>query len=234
MDFLRRRFLANSLVLLTGTSIKPSMSHIVLLGDSIFDNASYTAGKPAVIAQVRGYLPAGWKATLLAVDGAMTEDIGSQLSRLPADATHMVLSIGGNNALMRENVLDMPVKSTAEALTLLAGVAREFEAGYRKAVSACLKHSLPLTVCTIYNGNFPDADYAQRAATALTVFNDAIIRTAVEQRLAVIDLRLVCDRPEDYANPIEPSSTGGAKIAKAIVRTVAEPAGAGRGAHVVR
>jgi GDSL-like Lipase/Acylhydrolase family len=235
MDCARREFLASSLLLLTGTSIQPSippMSHVVLLGDSIFDNGSYTSGKPDVIAQVRGLLPAGWKATLLAVDGATTGSIGSQLARLPADATHMVLSVGGNDALIRQNLLDMPVKSSAEALTLLAGAAREFEGAYRKAVGACLRHGLPLTVCTIYNGNFPDAGYAQRAATALTVFNDAIIRTAVEKRLAVIDLRLVCDRPEDYANPIEPSSVGGAKIAKAIVRTVAGPAGAGQGAHV--
>jgi len=29
------------------------MTHLVLLGDSIFDNAAYVAGAPAVIDQVR-------------------------------------------------------------------------------------------------------------------------------------------------------------------------------------
>jgi hypothetical protein len=38
----------------------------------------------------------------------------------------------------------------------------------------------------------------------------------------VIELRAVCSRPEDYANPIEPSSAGGEKIARAIARLVAE------------
>lgn len=33
------------------------MPHIVLLGDSIFDNAHYTLGGPDVIAQVRKLLP---------------------------------------------------------------------------------------------------------------------------------------------------------------------------------
>jgi hypothetical protein len=33
----------------------------------------------------------------------------------------------------------------------------------------------------------------------------------------VIDLRSVCVTAEDYANPIEPSSVGGAKIARVIV-----------------
>jgi hypothetical protein len=41
-----------------------------------------------------------------------------------------------------------------------------------------------------------------------------------ERRLTIIDLRLVCDEPADYANPIEPSSTGGAKIARAIASAV--------------
>ena len=46
------------------------MPHIVLLGDSIFDNASYTSGGPDVISQVREILLKDWKATLLAVDGS--------------------------------------------------------------------------------------------------------------------------------------------------------------------
>jgi hypothetical protein len=38
----------------------------------------------------------------------------------------------------------------------------------------------------------------------------------IEWHLSVIDLRLVCVDPTDYANPLEPSSQGAAKIAKAI------------------
>jgi hypothetical protein len=45
------------------------MAHIVLLGDSIFDNGRYTMGGPDVISQVRQLLPVGWQASLLAVDG---------------------------------------------------------------------------------------------------------------------------------------------------------------------
>jgi hypothetical protein len=84
-------------------------------------------------------------------------------------------------------------------------------------VGACRKTRLPLTICTIYNGNVPDREYERLAATALMVFNDAILRVAFEFGLTVIDLRFVCSSPEDYANPIEPSSKGGAKIARCIV-----------------
>jgi hypothetical protein len=82
---------------------------------------------------------------------------------------------------------------------------------------------LPTTLCTIYNGHFPDRDFQRLASTALRIFNDAILRVAFENALNVIDLRLVCNEASDYANPIEPSSHGGAKIARAIARAVALP-----------
>lgn len=41
----------------TGAAIEASMSHVVLLGDSIFDNAAYVAGGPDVIHQLRERLP---------------------------------------------------------------------------------------------------------------------------------------------------------------------------------
>ncbi|MES2947035.1 MAG: SGNH/GDSL hydrolase family protein [Pseudomonadota bacterium] len=209
------------------------MKHLVLLGDSTLDNAAYTAGGPAVITHVARELPEHWKTTLGAVDGATTEDIEAQLQILPQDATHLLLSVGGNNALLQADVLDTPITSSGDALLMLYGIARAFEVQYRAVVAACLKKKLPLVVCTVYHGNFPDAGYQQRVIVALTVFNDAIIRIAAENGLTVIDLRTVCSVPEDYANPIEPSVPGGAKIAKAIVRAVTEPAPPGPGAHVV-
>jgi len=196
------------------------MPHIVLLGDSIFDNAAYTAGGPDVVAQLRGLLPTGWTAKLAAVDGSRADDVAAQVATGCAGATHLVLSVGGNDALMASGLLDEPVYSSADALRLVAASVREFEARYRSAVAACLAPELPLAVCTIYHGNFPDPDYRERAVVALTAFNDAIVRTACAHGLDVIDLRAVCDQPQDYANPIEPSAIGGAKIARAIAGIV--------------
>ena len=194
------------------------MPHIVLLGDSIFDNAAYTDGGPDVVTQLRGVLPEGWRATLAAVDGSQAAEVAAQLARIDASATHLVLSVGGNDALMASGLLDEPVYSSADALRLIAASVREFESRYHAAVAACLGRDLPLAVCTIYHGNFPDPDYRERAIVALTAFNDAIVRTASAHGLDVIDLRAVCDLPQDYANPIEPSSIGGAKIARAVAR----------------
>ena len=91
------------------------MHHVVLIGDSIFDNSRYTEEGPDVVSQVRGLLPPGWEATLLAVDGATTDDVARQIRGLPEQATHLVLSVGGNNALKHIGILETSVSSMAKA-----------------------------------------------------------------------------------------------------------------------
>jgi hypothetical protein len=199
------------------------MRHVILLGDSIFDNKAYTRGGPDVVTQLRGVLPSGWRATLGAIDGATTDGFSRQVSAIPADASHLVLSLGGNDALGHADLLEQRVSSSAEVLDRFATAAGRFETRYRDAVSALRRRALPTTLCTIYNGHFPDRDFQRLASTALRIFNDAILRVAFENAFAVIDLRLVCNEASDYANPIEPSSHGGAKIARAIARAVALP-----------
>ena len=44
------------------------------------------------------------------------------------------------------------------------------------------------------------------------------IAEAFARDLTLIDLRLICESDSDFANPIEPSIAGGAKIARAIAQ----------------
>jgi len=202
------------------------MIHIALLGDSIFDNASYTGAEPDVVTHLCALLPADARATLLAIDGAITQSMTEQLTKISRDATHPVVSIGGNDALGYLNLHEAPARSTADALRLFGKTSARFEADYRSAVRPVFERGLPTTLCTIYNGAFEDPDYAARARVALMMFNDVILRVAFEFHASVIDLRLVCSERADYANPIEPSGQGGMKIAKAIAHaTGARPAG---------
>ena len=69
---------------------------------------------------------------------------------------------------------------------------------------------------TVYNGAL-DAVRALAARTGLAIFNDAILRAAIDFGIDALELRSVCTDPADYANAIEPSSAGGLKIANAIV-----------------
>ena len=206
--------------------------HIVLLGDSVFDNAAYTGGGPSVSTQLARQL-SDWRVSMNALDGATTQDIPRQLAELPKDATHIVLSVGGNDALHHTGLLDTPVRSSAQAFSMLAIAVSDFKRAYENALRPCLATKLPLVICTIYNGNFPDAAFQRHVAMALSAFNDVILREAIANSLRAIDLRLVCDRPEDYANPIEPSSIGGEKIVRVIGQAVEGTAHRGPGAHVI-
>ncbi len=204
------------------------MNHVVLLGDSIFDNAAYTGGAPDVVRQVRQRLPQGSKATLRAIDGGTTEDVREQLRHLPTDATHLIVSAGGNDALGYIDFLGAPARSTAEAFLGLADIATEFEGRYRSMLTGVLAYRLPTAICTIYYPRFPDPDVQKIAVTALTVFNDCIIRAAFTHGIPLLDLRLICTEEGDYADPIEPSAQGGEKIAKAVVKLVEHVFASGR------
>jgi lysophospholipase L1-like esterase len=106
------------------------MNHLVLLGDSIFDNVAYVGNGPSVIQQVNAQLPGDWHATLLAIDGDITVDVPRQLSRLPQDLTHIVLSVGGNDALGCIARLDAPIATVRQGLIALTEIKREFEVSY--------------------------------------------------------------------------------------------------------
>jgi GDSL-like Lipase/Acylhydrolase family len=152
--------------------------HVVLLGDSVFDNKAYVAGGPDVIAQLRARLPTGWRASLAAVDGAVTADVARQLGRVPHEATHLVVSVGGNDALRQEPVLGEPARSVGEGLARLGTVAGRFRQDYRAMLAGVLARRLPTALCTIYDPRFPDPLRRRLALIGLALFNDAIVREA--------------------------------------------------------
>lgn len=205
-----------------------SAGHVALLGDSILDNGVYTGGGPDVITQLRSLLPLGWEAYLLAVDGSMIADLDRQLARLPSNITHFVISVGGNDVLANLDVMAARVKTSTDAFIKLGQRVVRFEREYREAIRRAVSLGPKTIICTIYNGNLEAADQEvaallpdpDAARVALMAFNDAILRVAIGYKLTAIDLRLVCNEPTDYANPIEPSSRGGEKIARAIVRAL--------------
>jgi hypothetical protein len=224
MDIPRRRLLkatASSLLaspfLVTAASAKTRVSgHVVLLGDSIFDNKRYVGGDPAVIDQTQQNLPKGWKGTLRAVDGSTTIDLPRQLQELPGDVTHLVISIGGNDALRESGILAKAAHSSAEVFLDLADFCDRFEENYLTALKKVLEADKPTVICTIYNPRLPIPAQQRISVAALSVFNDCIIRAAIRHSLPLIDLRSMFTENEDYANSIEPSAKGGLKIAKKI------------------
>lgn len=193
------------------------MSHVILLGDSIFDNASYVPGEQPVIDQLRNQLGNSCKATLLAIDGNVTKDVQYQTQNLPDDASHLIISVGGNDALQYSPLLYEPANTVSEALQLLTNAKSDFQSQYNQILKHVMKFKLPTAVCTIYD-SIPNLE--PFSVTALSIFNDVIVREAISANMPIIDLRRTCGDAGDYSDlsPIEPSAVGGQKIVNAICK----------------
>lgn len=198
------------------------MTHIVLLGDSIFDNAPYVPAGTEVQSQLRARLGPQHRVSLLARDGNLLADMVAQVARLqdlPEPADWLVVSCGGNDVLGLVTAMQSKVGSVLEAAELLAVWQADFRRDYRRMLNVLLSRKRPVALATIYDAV---PGLAPGLRTALAPFNDVILREAAERRLPVLDLRLVCAEPTDYAaaSPIEPSTQGGRKIAAAIAELV--------------
>jgi lysophospholipase L1-like esterase len=194
--------------------------HIVLVGDSILDNGAHGPHHPDVASLLAEALGEGARVTLLAREGDVTSGIHYQLERVPAEATHLVLSVGGNDVLGFMELLRRPVGHVWEALEVLAATVDEFRTRYHEALASALEHGRPTLVCTIYNGSFPPEEQPV-ITTALRLFNDVILQAARGAGLPVAELRHLCREPEDFLNPIEPSVSGRRKIAGVVHQWVA-------------
>ena len=191
------------------------MSRVVLIGDSVFDNAAYVTG-PDVATLVESAMPVDWSVSLLAVDGNYILDVPNQLHELPDDAALLVVSAGGNDALRQIGTLGTSVSSVGDALLVLEGVLGQFRADYVELLEAVKSSGIQSYVCTIYRPNFPDAQLQRITSVALGLFNDVIVEECGKRQLPILDIRRIFTGDEDYANPIEPSVEGGRKLAAAI------------------
>ena len=79
--------------------------HLVLAGDSIFDNDSYVLGEAGVIEQLRSSIPKTWSASKVAVDGDCIHHVKGQIAGLPTHTTDLIVSVGGNDALSHSSLL---------------------------------------------------------------------------------------------------------------------------------
>ncbi len=188
--------------------------HVVLAGDSIFDNDAYVPGEPGVLSQLRQTLPVGWAASKVAVDGDVIADVRRQVKNLPRDVTDLIVSVGGNNALGHAGLL-ADVRTAEELLRLLQGPLVGFRGEYAGMLDHLQPFSARLQVCTIYAA-IPFAEPLWRAFAPMAIdqFNQVILVEAAARGVPVLRLDLACIDAGDYSalSPNEPSAQGGQKI----------------------
>ncbi|MDY7013858.1 MAG: SGNH/GDSL hydrolase family protein, partial [Cyanobacteriota bacterium] len=116
-----------------------------------------------------------------------------QCDRVPKDATHLFVSVGGNDTLRYATQLLASTQPATQMLEAIATMKAEFDRNYRQMLEAILSLDKPTVLCTIYDRcPFSDPVMGLLAFTALSVFNDCITRQAFEAGLPLIDLRVTC------------------------------------------
>ena len=224
---------------------------IILLGDSIIDNKSYVLSNELDVTEHLEKLFSNDPNVVIenhAVDG----DTMHQLERdhldsnLLSDATHIVVSIGGNDLLHNISFLQ-----TTSELSKIMGkgamigkwgakelnpsrnkvfeetyfeIIEPFKKQYETIVANLSNHRANLLLCTVYEGDLVDSDefsdVSNSSKTMVSIFNDIVYRVANKFNADVLELRDIFTSSDDYANPIEPSHIGGEKLAQSIVQWI--------------
>ena len=219
------------------------MSKVALLGDSIIDNKVYVGpGEFSVLEHIE--LLSDLEFSQIALDGDTTvEVLYNQLEKLEETSDFNVLSIGGNDLLEHLHLLVDPInKNTfSRNLEIMNEFIEPIKERYEKIVEYLSKKEGKLLLCTVYNGDFERDDGhetfegdegfifgigdllkgKQEAATVIArVFNDVVYSTGKKFGVDVLELREIFTDSIDYANPIEPSHVGGAKLAENILKWI--------------
>jgi lysophospholipase L1-like esterase len=203
-----------------------SGQRLVLLGDSILDNAPYTTPDPDTTTHLCRLLAPSWGVELLAQDGARMSDVRHQLAVAGRPAV-AILSIGGNDAIEHLELLAKPASSSADVLNELVAIADAFASRYQAVAGAVADRAGRVILCTIYEVPLEPPALARLARVPLALLNDRIIRTGARLGLDVLELRSVCTEAADFTWQIEPSARGAEKIANAIAAVLRDVPGLG-------
>ncbi len=190
------------------------LRHVVLLGDALLDayrSIDKTPGKfeDALLPGTRDQ----WKISV--ISAAEIERAGPSLA-LPRDATHALIFIEGNHAIEQSGLLDAGAQAFGQQLEHLSLAADEFERTLDRLIHVAQAAQLVIMVCSMFQPRYKDPSRQRAACAALAVFNDRVTKRVAEGRLALIDLRLICNEDDDYDKPTQLSKSGLQKTANVI------------------
>merc|ERR1719422_1711581 len=83
-------------------------------------------------------------------------------------------------------------------------------------------HLKLLKCCTVYRPNFNQVFFKSLATFSLGIHNSRLMHIAEDLGCSVLDLANILEGKEDFANPLELSTRGGAKVVENITNFVNE------------
>eukprot|EP00930_Biecheleria_cincta_P002428 TRINITY_DN103439_c0_g1_i1.p1 TRINITY_DN103439_c0_g1~~TRINITY_DN103439_c0_g1_i1.p1 ORF type:complete len:354 (-),score=64.37 TRINITY_DN103439_c0_g1_i1:89-1150(-) len=219
------------------TGILDCTPHVVLLGDSTLDNVRHLdldAGEMSIEGQLsKRCAEKGWEFTLLARDGSTLDDVArQQIPFIPDEATHLVLSASGNNLLSLLNEMADSHWSLGSMVSSIGEGLPQVAESYRRLLQAMKSSGCHMACCTVYRPQFRHIFLRTLATLSLGVHNARIHQIAQELDISVIDMGVLFDCDEDFANPLELSTQGGAKVVENVMQFMRDHPTAGLPRHL--
>ena len=187
--------------------IQNKVTHIVLLGDSIFQNNNYVPKSKSVEYLLKEKLSI--PSLVLAQDNAIIYDIPKQYNSMPlnlnAKTTNLYISIGGNDLL---NLYEHNNTNNSKLFNMVWEI-------YKKTILMLLDS----TQCNIILTDIyfiTDPNYS-KYIPMIKKWNSNLYQFADQHKLNVFKISKILTQPKDFTNSIEPSVIGGNKMVNSFI-----------------
>jgi len=187
--------------------IQNKVTHIVLLGDSIFQNNNYVPKSKSVEYLLKEKLSI--PSLVLAQDNAIIYDIPKQYNSMPlnlnAKTTNLYISIGGNDLL---NLYEHNNTNNSKLFNMVWEI-------YKKTILMLIDS----TQCNIILTDIyfiTDPNYS-KYIPMIKKWNSNLYQFADQHKLNVFKISKILTQPKDFTNSIEPSVIGGNKMVNSFI-----------------
>lgn len=186
-----------------------NLKTVVLLGDSMLDNELYVGEKKSVYDQIKMNINTK-NAFNFAQDNSVIKDCYNQIKNIPKtfnrESTYIFLSVGGNDII---NAPD--ITKDEEKL-------EELQTSYINLIQH-IKNQFPRANLIVLNIYKPFASYYRMFYDVINKWNTFLIKNKIYE-YEVADVEKIINEKDDLVNDIEPSESGGKKIADVIISFV--------------
>lgn len=181
------------------TIIKKSNQQVILIGDSVLNNNTYVPIDKNVSSQLK---KAFHNVFNYAKDGAIIQDCYEQINTMieeqeikDLDTSIIILSIGGNNLLNKDDLNTLFEK-------------------YKTLMDSLKEHVNRIFILNLYQ------PLGKKYEHYKTIIDDWNLLLKQQYRNQVIDIHSILTDPNDFVNEIEPSENGAKKISKKIQKAI--------------
>jgi len=145
-----------------------------------------------------------------------------QIRKIPKDATVLVVSCSGNDALEQLSKLYSSGISPWNVLVALKSVRTDIRQKYQNMLHQINMLGIPIIVCTVYKPYFSSVPLQLLCNLGIYFLNDMIVNETQKYGIPIIDIKAIFNNKMDYANSIEPGVPGGDKITNNIIKIIKE------------